>query len=130
MSDRLYNDKKYSATMGEPLIECLANGGTVAEFCKLQNIRESSFYNWVKNYEEFARAYERAKTFKHAFHHSEMRKNLENEKLQPHVYKAYLRWVAGLKEDPETSVTINNNKVDEQLLEDMQEFRKQFEQNF
>jgi len=124
----VYADKKYSTTMGTKLIESLGMGDSVAQFCRSQDISENTFYKWVKQYPEFKRAYDRAKTFKMAYHHSEMRDNLENEKLQPHVYKAYLRWVAGLKDDPETQVTVNNNPVDEQLLEDMKEFRKKFEQ--
>lgn len=62
----------YNEQVCDKLIECFANGDTVAIFCARQGIAESTFYKWTHEYPALREAYEQAKTCAKAFFESHL----------------------------------------------------------
>lgn len=53
-----YAPGKYNATMPDKLVECLAKGGSRADFCAMVNLSYKMFDLWREKYPEFQQAYE------------------------------------------------------------------------
>lgn len=59
----------FSPEMCDQIIEVADNGGHVAKMCSVLGIKSrDTFYRWIKEYPEFAEAYETAKLRSQAFY--------------------------------------------------------------
>lgn len=62
------NSRKYEPWMCQKVIEVAAQGGHVAAMLKELDIARDTFYRWIKEYEEFGLAYQKAKDLSQAFY--------------------------------------------------------------
>lgn len=128
----VWKAKKYHPHFCEKLLEHFVTGGTVAQFCHSIDMGSSNFYKWIDKYPEFKATYEKAQTFKRAYHESELKRNLENPDINPNVYKHYMRMVVG--EDDKSdfpNVTVNNNMpVDPEIVEQIKAFKEKFKSDY
>lgn len=126
----VWNPKKYHPKYCEMLLESFIEGSTIAQFCREIGVGDSCFYKWLDKYPEFKLTYEKAKTFKRAFHESELKANLENQDINIGVYKYYMRMVVGVEDTDKPQVTVNNNQVDPELVEEIKAFREKFKSEY
>jgi hypothetical protein len=86
---------------------------------------EANFYKWCDKYPEFKATYEKAKTFKRAFHESELKKNLENPDINLGVFKYYMNLVVGVEDKAANNVVVNNG-IDPEIVKSIEEWRKKY----
>lgn len=122
----VWSNRKYHPAYCEMLLNAFAQGNTISQFCRDNDIGENCFYKWCKTYEEFGKTYEKAKAFKRAYHESELKANLENQDINTTVYKYYMRMVVGIEDKPEANVTVNNNQLDPEIIKKIEEFQAKF----
>lgn len=125
----VWSAKKYHPVVCERLLEVFIMGGTVAQFCKQQDMGVSNFYKWLQKYPEFKETFEKAKMFKLAYHESELKTNLENQAINTTVFKYYMRLVVGIEDKPDVVVN-NNNQADPVILEEIKAFREKFKSDY
>ena len=59
---------KYDPKFCDILIDVMKDGGHVAMICCTLGIVKETFYNWIKDHEEFKKAYEIAKMYNEAYY--------------------------------------------------------------
>jgi len=88
---------KYYDKAPQDLIDVLASGGTRFTFMAKANIAESTFNDWLREYPEFARAYESAVAKSDAFLDDVLKENLFNRDFNTNAYKILLERSDGRK---------------------------------
>ncbi len=82
---------KYDDTWVPKLEEAMCNGYTVEMFCYETRIAVSTFYEWVKKYSEFSKAFESGRKDAEGFHQFYIFRNLENKNLNVGVLKLFMQ---------------------------------------
>lgn len=119
--------KKYSPVMGQRLVYALAEGKSIAQWCRDEGISKWTYKDWRKAYPEFKRAVELAKTFKEAKHHDELKEAVHIKVENQIAYKKYLEEVCDIKDEATTSVTLTSETKPKNFVKDWQKLKEELE---
>lgn len=116
---------KYSPSFCDIIIQVGTQGGHVANMCQAIGVgSRDTFYRWVKEYPEFAEAYETATLYSEAFYERELIKGMlgETEKFNHNTAVLIMQnkfgkhWKPTGK--PNTEITINSlTNLDDKALD-------------
>ena len=80
---------KYKPEHDQLLLDMMANGKSVVQFCAAIGIARKTFYEWVKNNSEFSNTFTQAKTMCEAHWETELQSMMYDNKVNAPLVKMY-----------------------------------------
>lgn len=83
---------KYKPELCEKVIPLFKKGMSISEICLKLDLDRSCFYDYIKQYPEFARAVEAGRGFCEGWWDMKARRNLENPKFNANLYNVSMKY--------------------------------------
>lgn len=116
---------KYKPDLPEKLLEHLATGRSVRQFCRDQKIGVTAFYEWEKKYPELANALIQGRQLQHAAFEDIGFANFENHKFNTNLFKFMANVMLGWTETKVVEQT-TTHKLDESNVLELEEAKKAY----
>jgi transposase len=94
---------KYRPELCDEIIPYFKDGMSITEICLELNMDRSSFYDYIKDYPEFAKAVARGKAFAEGWWESMARKNLKSKKFNAPLWHMNMKNRYGWRDRQELS---------------------------
>jgi hypothetical protein len=97
---------KYHEGMPELLVEAMKRGDSVTQFCADQDISKSTFYEWVREHQEFSHSFDRAAEKCEAYWESWLKNNMGNKNANGVLVKMFFTNRFGWSDKKEQNVSV------------------------